>query len=224
MIPESIEDYLKRNNIRLKHISHATPEQKRIGRIPHHDKLYHELYFKSRLDDFIASVDYDITAEVLKTMLEQTEPYKDILEVGCGSGLLGCFLASHDRKYRGIDMSPAGIQRAKQRAEANGLSPDFFQVQDVVNYTQRHELVIGNCVLNNHSYVPSRPMIEAICNISDNIIMFQQSTFFCGEWPTLDSYKAEFSRMGFSLETSQKYWTSQAMGDYIFLIQARKKD
>ncbi|MBM4086566.1 MAG: class I SAM-dependent methyltransferase [Planctomycetes bacterium] len=55
-----------------------------------------------------------------------------VLDIGCGDGTEGIFLASLGYCYTGIDVSPAAIERARQRTAADGVSADF-RVGDAMN-------------------------------------------------------------------------------------------
>lgn len=57
---------------------------------------------------------------------------RQVLEVGCGEGLVSVQLASCGAKVRGVDLSPRSIEVARRRAEIQGLSVQF----DVLNVVE----------------------------------------------------------------------------------------
>jgi len=49
------------------------------------------------------------------------------LDLGCGSGVTSCFLASHGFRVVGIDLSQVALRRAAARAAAGGLPCSFMR-------------------------------------------------------------------------------------------------
>jgi SAM-dependent methyltransferase len=58
-----------------------------------------------------------------------------LLDVGCGDGTNGLFLARLGYRYTGIDVSEAAVERARRRAAEAGLALDF-RVADVLDMTE----------------------------------------------------------------------------------------
>lgn len=52
-------------------------------------------------------------------------PETRMLDVGCGDGTVGLFLAGLGYRYLGIDISEAAIERARQRSSEAGAGPKF---------------------------------------------------------------------------------------------------
>lgn len=59
-------------------------------------------------------------------------PYGRVLDVGCGSGIHAVELARRGWQVVGIDAVPRAIERARERARAQGVSVDF-RVGDVTD-------------------------------------------------------------------------------------------
>lgn len=49
----------------------------------------------------------------------------EILDAGCGAGENALFLAGQGHHVTGFDFSPAGIEQARERAQAAGVQPEF---------------------------------------------------------------------------------------------------
>jgi 2-polyprenyl-3-methyl-5-hydroxy-6-metoxy-1,4-benzoquinol methylase len=71
---------------------------------------------------------------------------KRILDVGCGTGRHSIELAKLGYKITGIDLSPAQIKRAKEKADEAGVDVDFH-IMDArqLSYSSQFDLVIMLC-------------------------------------------------------------------------------
>lgn len=65
------------------------------------------------------------TSELLRVVREEHIPPVPTLDLGCGSGSNAVWLARQGFTVTGIDMSPAAIQRARQRAWQAGVAVRF---------------------------------------------------------------------------------------------------
>ena len=72
-------------------------------------------------------------------------PVQKLLDLGCGDGTTGLFLAGLGYQYLGIDISEAAIERARQRAAESGVDARF-EVENVLDLhtfpTTRFQIVI----------------------------------------------------------------------------------
>lgn len=87
----------------------------------------------------------------LAALLKQTglvAPGVKVLDIGCGDGTEGIFLAGLGYSYTGIDISPAAVERARQRATDVGMSADFR----VANAMDLSAFAIGEFPLVIDSY------------------------------------------------------------------------
>ncbi len=50
-----------------------------------------------------------------------------VLDAGCGTGEVACYLAARGHQVLGIDFAPSAIRRARERARALGLDPAAVQ-------------------------------------------------------------------------------------------------
>ncbi|OBJ23825.1 class I SAM-dependent methyltransferase [Mycobacterium colombiense] len=66
----------------------------------------------------------------------------DVLDVGCGEGLLAARLAAVSRSVVGIDADPASVRRASQRLQAFGnASAELRRFQDIEQADRSFDLV-----------------------------------------------------------------------------------
>jgi SAM-dependent methyltransferase len=54
-----------------------------------------------------------------------------VLDSGCGPGLVSCYLGRYVQHVTGVDLTPAMIREAKERAASQGLTNTEFQVGDM---------------------------------------------------------------------------------------------
>lgn len=66
-----------------------------------------------------------------------TAPHPQILDVGCGGGILSEALAKRGAKVTGIDLSPSAIQVARQHAREQSLEIDY-RYEQVEEFVQKH--------------------------------------------------------------------------------------
>ncbi|MFU2058658.1 bifunctional 2-polyprenyl-6-hydroxyphenol methylase/3-demethylubiquinol 3-O-methyltransferase UbiG [Avibacterium volantium] len=67
---------------------------------------------------------------------------KNVLDVGCGGGILAEAMAKQGAKVTGIDMTTAPLEVAKLHAQESGLSIDYQQTT-VENFLQKHTALGG---------------------------------------------------------------------------------
>ena len=67
----------------------------------------------------------------IASALFKTRGYKDILDLGCGTGRHSIFLAKKGFQVYATDMSPTGIEIARKKAESQGLHNIRFQQHDM---------------------------------------------------------------------------------------------
>jgi len=82
--------------------------------------------------------------DMMKIAQEIREGHKTLLDLGCGQGLITCFIAAENPKLEitGIDYSPLSIERAIERARKYGLQNTSFKVDNLEN-TMRDENQYG---------------------------------------------------------------------------------
>ncbi|MEL7835240.1 class I SAM-dependent methyltransferase [Fodinibius sp. Rm-B-1B1-1] len=95
-----------------------------------------EEWFDSPLYEKLYADRDEKEAEQLIEFLEHTllsEKYHSILDLGCGRGRHSHNLAKRGYDVTGIDLSPAAIQTAKEKADELGLTNTRFEVRDMRN-------------------------------------------------------------------------------------------
>lgn len=67
------------------------------------------------------------TREAWRTLLAAhlPDPPADVVDLGCGTGTLAVLLAGEGHRVRGVDLSPAMVERAVAKAAASGLDVPF---------------------------------------------------------------------------------------------------
>lgn len=93
-----------------------------------------EEWFDSPLYEKLYADRDEKEAQQLIEFLEQTlllEEYHAILDLGCGRGRHSHDLAQRGYEVTGIDLSPAAIETAREKAEQLGLDNVSFKVRDM---------------------------------------------------------------------------------------------
>lgn len=95
----------------------------------------------------------------------------DVLEYGCGTGQVACFLAERGYRVRAIDLSPTAIALARRFATERGLRIEF-EVQDVCALAQespgrRYDLIADSFCLQ--SIVTDRDRADLLTAIRDRL-------------------------------------------------------
>jgi SAM-dependent methyltransferase len=75
-----------------------------------------------------------------------------ILDLACGTGILAVALAEKGHAVRGIDISPAMIEKARQRATTPNAS---FGVQDMARFEASGPFDLVTCTYNSVNYLRS---------------------------------------------------------------------
>ena len=80
-------------------------------------------------DDDLASWSYQAPAVVVETVLSRLPDARSVLDVGCGTGLVGRELRARgfDGRISGLDLSEASLQIARQGGAYDSLEPADLQ-------------------------------------------------------------------------------------------------
>jgi predicted TPR repeat methyltransferase len=73
--------------------------------------------FADNFDTWLSGLGYAVPTQLVAALLElrrATAPW-DVLDLGCGTGLVGAAIATHSRELVGVDLSPNMLRRARQR-------------------------------------------------------------------------------------------------------------
>ncbi len=195
-----ITDYFKENGIIPKGLYDITPEYVRITEIVDDDIYYNE-YYKTNLDEFFECINFYPNKRLFSVISSAVKEFQDLFEPCCQSGIFGSYIASdHNGTYKGIDINQLAIEKAKQRAKDNNLNENIFQQEEVFQYENKHEALIGRHVINKKRTSVNSEMLERICHISENIILIQ--TIYGNNDPKiiLESYQQAFNQHNFSFE------------------------
>ena len=89
-------------------------------------------------------------------------PGDTVLDVGCGTGLLGIAAALMGADVLGVEIDPSAVERARANAELNGVSATTrFATTPVTEITGQFDVVVANVF--RHVLVPLAPALAARC-------------------------------------------------------------
>jgi predicted TPR repeat methyltransferase len=89
--------------------------------------------FAKEFDAKLAKLGYRVPELLAEALVPHVKPPLDILDAGCGTGLMAKHLKPWARQLSGVDLAPAMIEQAKAR----GLY-DVLQAGELVAYLQAH--------------------------------------------------------------------------------------
>ncbi|MFP4403283.1 MAG: hypothetical protein ACOC3X_01025 [Nanoarchaeota archaeon] len=222
-----LKEYFNKNNITKKDIKTATKEHINISKIMD-DSIYYDLYYKSNLDDFIDSVDYDLNLDLFQIILNESKKYLDLFEPCCQSGLLGNFIYLNNNhknnfSYNGIDINEIAINKAKRRAIHNSSNENIFTINDFFEYKKEHETIIGRYILNDKVNKINNKFIDKSKEISKNIITIQTFQDNLNYKQGILEYVAALKKHGFESDILNKPTKSNATNAINFILKAYKK-
>ncbi len=86
--------------------------------------------------------DAQAAPEMIKLFTQYVTQPGRVIEIGCGTGSDGLWLAAQGHDYLGLDMAEVAIQQARQRAEHRGVHA-CFRVGDMMqsSFSDRAEVV-----------------------------------------------------------------------------------
>ena len=102
---------------------------------------------------------HETTQLCIRQIKKYVTPETNILDVGCGSGILGIVALMYGAKHaKGTDLDPCAIDASAENLENNGISKDDFEiiigniiddksVQDWAGY-QEYDIVVANILHN----------------------------------------------------------------------------
>ena len=111
---------------------------------------------------------HETTQLCIRQIRKHVTPDTAILDVGCGSGILGMLALKFGAKYSvGTDLDPCAIDATHENMEVNGLTKDQYEVmigniiddkeiQDKVGY-EKYDIVVANILAD--VLVPLTPVI-----------------------------------------------------------------
>ena len=111
---------------------------------------------------------HETTQLCIRQLKKYVTPETELLDVGCGSGILAILaLMFGAKKAKGTDLDPCAIEATRENMEANNINPDDFEVmigniitekevQDAVGY-DKYDIVVANILAD--VLVPLTPVI-----------------------------------------------------------------
>jgi 2-polyprenyl-3-methyl-5-hydroxy-6-metoxy-1,4-benzoquinol methylase len=95
-----------------------------------------------------------LTSAVGEAILHQVQPTRgmDVLDYGCGTGLLGLFLLSHVRSVTGADSSPGMLNVLEDKIHSGGvprMRTARLDLQHDAVPESRYHLIVANMVLHH---------------------------------------------------------------------------
>ncbi|MBF0356804.1 MAG: methyltransferase domain-containing protein [Alphaproteobacteria bacterium] len=87
--------------------------------------------FAGKFDEKLAKLGYQVPKLIASALSSHVRPPLDILDAGCGTGLMAMHLKPWARSLEGVDLSPAMIEQARAR----GLY-DALETAELVAYLQ----------------------------------------------------------------------------------------
>lgn len=133
---------------------------------------------------------HETTQLCIRQIRKYTTPETVILDVGCGSGILGMLALKFGAKYSvGTDLDPCAIEATRENMEVNGISQDQYEVmvgniiddkavQDQAGY-EKYDIIAANIladVLLPLTPVILRHMKNGAVYITSGIIQEKEET------------------------------------------------
>ena len=106
----------------------------------------------------------ELTSAVGEAILRQVQPTRgmDVLDYGCGTGLLGLFLLPHVRSVTGADSSPGMLKVLEDKIRSGGVQRMRTERLDLGHDPvpdSRYHLIVANMVL--HHVDQTETLLEA---------------------------------------------------------------
>jgi predicted TPR repeat methyltransferase len=96
--------------------------------------------------DVVSKLGYGIPGEIVKALLAAQgglKPPWEVLDLGCGTGLVGVEISSHSRRLAGVDLAPNMIDRARERGVYTELyCADLMEALAYENSRETHYDVV----------------------------------------------------------------------------------
>lgn len=110
----------------------------------------------------------ELTIAVGEAILRQVQPTRgmDVLDYGCGTGLLGLFLLPHVRSVTGADSSPGMLNVMHDKIRSGGLQRMRTQQLDLERDPipeSRYHLIVANMVLHHVDHTET--LLEAFYHL-----------------------------------------------------------
>ena len=139
---------------------HRLIKDKRAG--DRQDEIaFYDLTAQPTIYPVLYSQRYEYYEEIARRVIVELPEAKEILDVGCGPGILTTFYARQfpDKRFVGVDRSSVSLARARQKADALGLRNVYFECLDIERdpCSQAYDLVVATHALLQAEQDPGLP-------------------------------------------------------------------
>lgn len=102
---------------------------------------------------------HETTQLCIRQIKKYVTPETEILDVGCGSGILGIVALMYGAKHaKGTDLDPCALDASKENLENNGINPKDFEIiigniiseKEVMDWAgyEKYDIVVANILHN----------------------------------------------------------------------------
>lgn len=137
---------------------------------------------------------------------------KDVLEIGCGSGILSVAMAEKGAEVAAVDINPEAVEATEERAQESDIDVDVFLSDMFEEVEGRFDLIVFN-----PPYLPGRKMEgdekwrggEKGVEVTERFIdRYHEYLKEDGEALFLLSSRADYEELveGFEVVESEKLW------------------
>lgn len=136
--------------------------------IPSPESQFDEIAFL--YDQLMSGVPYREWANYLKRILKlYNHRPRTMLDLCCGTGTVSLILAEEGRRVSGVDISPAMIELAAQKAQAIGIRADFH-AQDAATFRLGKKFDLVFSLFDSLNYIlESSALQQAFYRVSEHL-------------------------------------------------------
>ena len=168
----SIEEYFGKNNICAKDYQDITKTKKKAAK--DYNKGITKQFYDLEVDGLKISLNYNLEKRIFEEINNRITSDSNVIELGCGSGILGCYLALKASSVYGIDTDKYAIKSAQQRSIKNSSNNVTFEQQDMFNLLNKKydSLVVHYLFAENRNDINESMVLKAM-ELSDQLLIAQ---------------------------------------------------